>query len=58
MKDNLDVKCLGVNFEFSRPRKTQKNGKVERKFQTCYVRTFSTLYGGGLKDVKFGWNAL
>ena len=27
---------LGVTFEFSGPRTPQRNGKVERKFQTLY----------------------
>jgi hypothetical protein len=31
-------KCLGINFEFSDLRIPQRNGKVERKFQTLYGR--------------------
>jgi transposase len=31
-------KCLGIKFEFSGPRTPQRNGKVERKFQTLFRR--------------------
>jgi hypothetical protein len=38
MKSDQDIKAFGVKFEFSGPRTPQRNGKVERKFQTFYGR--------------------
>jgi hypothetical protein len=38
MKSDQDIKSFGVKFEFSGPRTPQRNGKVERKFQTFYGR--------------------
>jgi hypothetical protein len=31
-------KCLGIKFEVSSPRISQRNRKVKRKFQTLYGR--------------------
>ena len=50
MKDDHRIKSFGVKFEFSGPRTPQRNGKVERKFQTFYGRIRSMLNGAGLKD--------
>jgi hypothetical protein len=38
-KNDLEIKSFGVKFEFSGPRTPQRNGKVERKFQTfhCWI---------------------
>ena len=49
MKNDHDIKSFGVKFEFSGPRTPQRNGKVERKFQTFYGRIRSMLNGAGLK---------
>jgi hypothetical protein len=38
MKSDQDIKSFGVKFEFSGPRTPQRNGKVERKFQTFFGR--------------------
>jgi hypothetical protein len=40
----------GVKFEFSDPRTPQRNGKVERKFQTFFGRIRAMLNSAGLKD--------
>jgi hypothetical protein len=40
----------GVKFEFSGPRTPQRNGKVERKFQTFFGRIRAMLNSSGLKD--------
>ena len=50
MKDDHRIKSFGVKFEFSGPRTPQRNGKVERKFQTFYGRIRSMFNGAGLKD--------
>ena len=39
-----------IKFEFSGPRTPQRNGKVERKFQTFYGRIRATLNSAGLKE--------
>ena len=44
------VKGINIKFEFSGPRTPQRNGKVERKFQTFYGRIRASLNGAGLKD--------
>jgi hypothetical protein len=49
LKNHLNIKIYGVKFEFSGPRTPQRNGKVERKFQTLYGRTRSMLNGAGLE---------
>jgi len=41
---------LGVKFEFSGPRTPQRNGKVERKFQTLYGRIRAMFNGSGISD--------
>jgi hypothetical protein len=41
---------LGIKFEYSGPRTPQRNGRVERKFQTLYGRVRAMLNGAGLKD--------
>ena len=41
---------MNIIFEFSGPRTPQRNGKVERKFQTFYGRIRATLNCAGLKD--------
>jgi Reverse transcriptase (RNA-dependent DNA polymerase) len=39
-----------IKFEFSGPRMPQRNGKVERKFQTFYGRIRAMLNNAGLKN--------
>jgi hypothetical protein len=50
----LHEECLskgyGIKLEFSGPRTPQRNGKVERKFQTLFGRIRAMLNGAGLKD--------
>jgi transposase InsO family protein len=41
---------LGLQLEFSGPRIPQRNGKVERKFQTLYGRIRAMLNDSGLED--------
>jgi hypothetical protein len=36
MKNDPEIKLFGIKFEFLGPRTPQRNGKVERKFQTLY----------------------
>jgi hypothetical protein len=44
-----------IKFEFSGPRTPQRNGKVERKFQTLYGRIRAMLNDAGLEnDVRSG----
>jgi hypothetical protein len=43
-------KGFGIKFEFSGPRTPQRNGKVERKFQTFFGRIRAMLNSAGLKD--------
>jgi transposase InsO family protein len=54
MINDPEIKSFGINFEFSFPKTPQRNGKVERKFQTLYVRIRAMLNGanseGELKD--------
>jgi transposase InsO family protein len=38
MKNDPDIKSFGIKFEFSGLRTSQRNGKVERKFQKLYGR--------------------
>jgi hypothetical protein len=49
MKNDPEIKSFGIKFEFSGPRTTQRNGKVERKFQTLYERTLAMLNGANLE---------
>jgi hypothetical protein len=39
-----------VKFEFSGPQKPQRNGKVERNFQTFFERIRAILNSSGVKD--------
>ena len=39
---------LGVTFEFSGPRTPQRNGKVERKFQTLYGKIRAMVNASGI----------
>jgi hypothetical protein len=41
---------LKIKFEFSGPMTPQRNGKVERKFQTFYGKIRASLNCAGLKD--------
>jgi hypothetical protein len=50
MKNDPEIKSFGIKFEFSGLRTPQRNGKVERKFQTIYGRIRAMLYGAGLED--------
>jgi hypothetical protein len=49
MKNDPEIKSFGIKFEFSSPRTPQRNGKVERKFQTLYGRIQAMLNGAGLE---------
>jgi hypothetical protein len=48
--DACQSKCYLITFEFSGPRTPQRNGKVERKFQTLYGRICAMLDDAGLED--------
>jgi hypothetical protein len=48
--DACQAQGYGVKFEFSGPRTPQRNGKVERKFQTFFGRIRAMLNSAGLKD--------
>ena len=48
--EECQSKGYGINFEFSGPRTPQRNGKVERKFQTFFGRIRAMLNSAGLKD--------
>ena len=43
-------KGINIRFDFSGPRTSQRNGKVERKLQTFYGRIRAMLNCAGLKD--------
>jgi hypothetical protein len=45
MKLDPDIKSFCIKFEFSGPRTPQRNGKVERKFQTLYGKIWAMLNG-------------
>jgi hypothetical protein len=49
MKNDPEIKSFGIKFEFSGLINPQRNGKVERKFQTLYVRIRAMLNGTGLE---------
>jgi transposase InsO family protein len=49
MKNAPEIKSFEIKFEFSGPRTPQRNGKVERKFQTLYGRIRAILNGAGLE---------
>jgi hypothetical protein len=48
IKNDTEIKSFGIKFEFSDPKTLQRNGKVERKFQTLYGSR-AILYGAGLE---------
>jgi hypothetical protein len=48
--NSCSEKGFKVKFEFSGPRTPQRNGKVERKFQTFYGRISAMLNNAGLKN--------
>ena len=46
---------LGVTFEFSGPRTPQRNGKVERKFQTLYGKIRAMFNASGIDgEIRHG----
>jgi hypothetical protein len=49
MKNDPEIKSFGFKFEFSGPRTPQRNGNVERKFQTLYGRIWAMSNGAGLE---------
>jgi transposase InsO family protein len=49
IKNDPEIKSFGIELEFSGPRTPQRNGKVERKFQTLYGRIREMLNGAGLE---------
>jgi hypothetical protein len=49
MKNDPEMKSFGIKFEFLGPRTPQRNGKVERNFQTIYGRIQAILNGYGLE---------
>jgi hypothetical protein len=51
MKDDPEVKTPGIKFEIIGPRTPQKNGKVERNFQTLYGRIQSMIMELGYKVI-------
>jgi hypothetical protein len=48
--DECRSKGYNVKFEFSGPQTPQRNGKVERKFQTFFGRIRAMLKSAGVKD--------
>ena len=50
LEDECKSKGLGIAFEYAGPRTPQRNGKVERKFQTLYGRIRAMLNGAGLQE--------
>jgi hypothetical protein len=48
--DECRSKGCNVKFEFSCPQNPQRNGKVERKFQTFFGRIRAMLNNSGVKD--------
>jgi transposase InsO family protein len=48
-KNDPEIKSFGIEFEFSGPRTPQRNGNVERKFQTLYGRIRAMLNEDGLE---------
>jgi hypothetical protein len=49
MKNDPEIKSFGIKFEFSGTRPAQRNGKIERKFQTLCGRIRAMLNGAGLE---------
>jgi hypothetical protein len=49
MKNDPEIKSFGIKFELSGPSTPQRNGKVERKFQTLYERIRAILNGADLE---------
>jgi hypothetical protein len=49
IKNDPDIKSFSIKFEFSGSRMPQRNGKVERKFQTLYGRIREMLNGADLE---------
>jgi hypothetical protein len=49
IKNDSEIKSFGIKFEFSGPRTPQRNGKVEKKFQTLYGRIREMLNGANLE---------
>jgi hypothetical protein len=49
MKNDPEIKSFCIKLEFLVPRTPQRNGKVERKFQTLYGRIQAMLNGAGLE---------
>jgi hypothetical protein len=49
MKNDPEIKLFGIKLDFSCPRTPQRNGKVERKFQTLYGRIQAMLNGADLE---------
>jgi hypothetical protein len=50
MKNDPGIKSFGIKFEFSGPVTPQRNGKVERKFQTLYGRIRAMFNGANLES--------
>jgi transposase InsO family protein len=50
MKNDPEIKSFGIKFEFSGPRTPQRNGKVDREFQTLYGRIRAILNGANLES--------
>jgi transposase InsO family protein len=49
MKSHPEIKSFGVKVELSGRITPQRNGKIERKFQTLYKRSRSMLNGADLE---------
>jgi hypothetical protein len=49
MKNNLEIKSFGIEFEFLGPITPQRYGKVERNFQTFYGGIRAMLNGANLE---------
>jgi transposase InsO family protein len=49
MKNDPEIKSFGIKFIFLGPRTPQRNGRVERKFQTLYGRIRAIINGADLE---------
>jgi hypothetical protein len=49
-EDHCNYVSINVSFEYSGTRTPQRNGKIDRKYQTLYGRIRAMLNGAGLKD--------
>jgi hypothetical protein len=56
LEDKFNSKGANIVFEYAVPRTAQRNGKVERMFQTLYGRVRAMLNASGLQEKNQKWN--